>query len=55
MVAEWFPAKERAFAGGLFTSGGSIGAIVAAPLVATLVHYWGWRVAFMATGGLGFI
>jgi ACS family hexuronate transporter-like MFS transporter len=55
VVAEWFPARERAFAGGLFTSGGSIGAIVAAPLVATLVHYWGWRVAFMATGGLGFI
>lgn len=55
VVAEWFPARERAFAGGLFTSGGSIGAIVAAPLVATLIHYWGWRVAFIATGSLGFI
>jgi len=55
VVTEWFPLRERTFAGGLFTSGGSIGAIVAAPLVATLVHYWGWRTAFVATGSLGFI
>ena len=55
VVSEWFPSHERAFAGGLFTSGGSIGAIVAAPLVATLIHYWGWRTAFIATGSLGFV
>jgi MFS family permease len=31
VVAEWFPPRERAFAGGVFTSGASIGAVIAAP------------------------
>ncbi len=55
VVAEWFPPRERAFAGGVFTSGASIGAVIAAPLVATITHYWGWRAAFLFTGSLGFV
>ena len=55
VVTEWFPPHERAFAGGVFTSGASIGAVIAAPLVATITHYWGWRAAFVATGALGFV
>lgn len=55
VIAEWFPVKDRAFAGGLFTSGGSVGAILAGPLVGTVTHYWGWRAAFLVTGSLGFI
>ena len=55
VVTEWFPPRERAFAGGLFTSGASVGAIIAGPLVGGIAHYWGWRAAFVATGSLGFI
>lgn len=31
--AEWFPAKERGIAGGLFNAGTSVGAMLAPPLV----------------------
>jgi len=55
VVSEWFPPKERALAGGIFTSGASVGAVIAAPLVATITHYWGWRAAFLFTGSLGFV
>ncbi|MDO6430628.1 MFS transporter [Flavitalea sp. BT771] len=53
-VAEWFPKKERAFATGIFNSGANIGAVVAPILVPILAAY-GWRVAFLITGSLGFI
>ena len=55
VISEWFSAKERPFAGGLFTSGASIGAIVAGPLIGSVTGYWGWRAAFLLTGVLGFV
>lgn len=54
-VTEWFPKKDRAFATGIFNSGSNIGAIVAPPLVTFLALEYGWRTAFLVTGGLGFI
>ena len=54
-ITEWFPVEERAFAGGVFNSGASIGAIVAGPLAGSIAHYWGWRAAFVSTGALGFL
>jgi ACS family hexuronate transporter-like MFS transporter len=53
-ITEWFPPHERSLAGGLFASGGSVGAIIAGPLVGSIAHYWGWRQAFAVTGALGF-
>ena len=55
VVAEWFPPEERSLASGLFNSGSSVGAILAPPLIALLVLRSGWRSAFVAVGGLGFI
>ena len=55
VITEWFPPEERAFAGGLFTSGASVGAILAGPMVGAIAHYWGWRAAFILTGSLGFL
>ena len=54
-IAEWFPKKDRAFATGIFNSGSNIGAIVAPPLLACLALGFGWRIAFVATGSIGFI
>ncbi|MGH8146076.1 MAG: MFS transporter [Rhodanobacteraceae bacterium] len=51
-VAEWFPRRERALAVGVFNSGTSIGAIVAALLVPVITVEWGWRAAFLLTGAL---
>jgi ACS family hexuronate transporter-like MFS transporter len=54
-VAEWFPKRERALATGLFNCGSNIGAIVT-PLAVPLITYrFGWRMAFIATGALGFL
>src|SRR5690606_4546592 len=36
-VSEWFPAKERAFAFGIFNTGSSLGAVVAPPLLALII------------------
>jgi ACS family hexuronate transporter-like MFS transporter len=55
VIAEWFPPRERALGGAIFASGASAGAVLAAPLVATITHHWGWRAAFLATGALGFL
>lgn len=55
VVSEWFPPKERALASGVFNSGSSIGAVIAAPLVAWLILTSGWRSAFLVTGAAGLI
>jgi ACS family hexuronate transporter-like MFS transporter len=55
VVAEWFPAEERALASGIFNSGSSIGAIIAPPLVAWIVIRMGWPQAFLIVGLSGFL
>ncbi|HTU67408.1 MAG TPA: MFS transporter [Steroidobacteraceae bacterium] len=49
-VAEWFPAKERGFAGGFYNIGASFGSMLAAPLVAWAILYHSWRLAFVIAG-----
>jgi ACS family hexuronate transporter-like MFS transporter len=55
VVSEWFPARERALASGIFNSGSAIGAIIAPPLVAWLVLRFGWQAAFIIVGTAGFL
>jgi ACS family hexuronate transporter-like MFS transporter len=55
VIAEWFPARERAFAMGIFNSGVAVGNILAPPLVIFLQIRFGWQTAFLVTGGLGFL
>ena len=70
-VSEWFPARQRALAIGLYTMGATIGATLTPyiviplatypyaenlPLIAAgLGHGTGWRVAFMLTGTAGLV
>lgn len=54
-VAEWFPLRERALAVGIFNAGTAVGSALAAPLVVWISLTWGWRYAFIVTGGLGFV
>ncbi|WP_080056374.1 MFS transporter [Spirosoma aerolatum] len=54
-VAEWFPRHERALATGLFNAGTNIGAVVAPIAVPWLLGVYGWQVAFILTGLIGFI
>lgn len=55
LIAEWFPAEERSLASGIFNSGASIGAILAAPLLVWILLTAGWRFAFTGIGLLGFL
>ncbi len=54
VVAEWFPARQRALGMGIFNSGVCVGFIVATPLIVWLQSQFGWRTTFLFTGGLGF-
>jgi ACS family hexuronate transporter-like MFS transporter len=54
-VAEWFPKKERALAGGIFNSGTNVGAILAPLLVPWLAINYSWKIAFISIGAIGFI
>ena len=55
IAAEWFPARERALACGIFNSGSSIGAILAPPVMAWLVLRFGWPSAFLLVGLTGYV
>ncbi|WP_298675124.1 MFS transporter [uncultured Sphingomonas sp.] len=51
-VAEWFPPRERPLASSLFQMGTSAGNMIAPPLVAWCILFWGWQSAFVVTGAL---
>jgi MFS transporter, ACS family, hexuronate transporter len=54
-VATWFPAKERAFAIGLFNAGTNVGAILTPLIVYVMIAMMGlsWRMVFITTGIFG--
>lgn len=53
--AEWFPAKERAIAQGIFGAGASLGSVVAAPFIAYVYIAFGWQWTFVGIGLLGLL
>lgn len=55
VVSQWFPARERALAVGIFNSGSMIGSIIAPPLLVWLTLSFGWRSAFLLPSMLGFL
>ena len=54
-TSEWFPARERGYAGGIFNMGASVGSMLAAPVVAWAILQHSWQFAFVLTGALGLI
>jgi ACS family hexuronate transporter-like MFS transporter len=55
VVTEWFPTEERALASGIFNSGSAAGAIVAPPLVVWITLRYGWKMAFLLVGAVGWL
>lgn len=55
LVSEWFSAKERGLAIGLYTLGATIGATIAPPLILWLASTGHWQNAFFATGAAGLV
>jgi len=55
VTAEYFPKKDRAYATSIFNAGASIGALIAPLSIPLLAKIWGWEMAFIVIGALGFI
>ena len=55
VTAEYFPKKDRAFATSIFNAGASVGALLAPATIPLLARAWGWEMAFIIIGALGFI
>ena len=55
VTAEYFPKKDRAFATSIFNSGSSVGALAAPLTIPIIAKFWGWEMAFIVIGALGFV
>ena len=55
VTAEYNPKKDRAFSTSIFNSGASIGALAAPACIPLLAEAYGWEMAFIIIGGLGFL
>ena len=54
-TAEYFPKKDRAFATSIFNAGASVGALAAPATIPPLAAAFGWEMAFIIIGALGFL
>lgn len=54
-VAEWFPARERGLAIGIYTLGATVGATLAPLLIVALAAAHSWQAAFVVTGLAGLV
>jgi len=60
-IAEWFPVKERSMAMGIINGGTAVGAVIAPPLIASvilnvhLLQLSSWRWVFFITGAVGLL
>ncbi len=53
IVSAWFPTSERGFASAVFNSAQYFASVLFAPLMAWIVHSYGWRHVFWVMGVLG--
>ena len=55
VTAQYFPKMDRAFATAIFNAGASVGALAAPLCIPVLAKLWGWEMAFLIIGALGFV
>ena len=51
-IGVWFPRSERGLATAIFDASAKFASAIGIPIVAIVVHYWGWRMSFVFTGVL---
>lgn len=54
-TAEYFPKKDRALATSIFNAGATVGALAAPVTIPIIAKAWGWEMAFIIIGALGFV
>ena len=52
---KWFPPKQRGFANSVIVGGGTVGAMIVAPILVALITIFGWKVAFAILGVASFV
>lgn len=55
VTTEYFPKKDRAFATAIFNSGACVGALIAPITIPYLANRFGWEVAYLIVGAVGYI
>lgn len=55
VTAQYFPKMDRAFATAVFNAGASVGALAAPLCIPPLAKEYGWEMAFLIIGALGFV
>jgi ACS family hexuronate transporter-like MFS transporter len=53
--ARWFSKEERGLPISIWSSGSSVGSLIAFPMVAFLAKHFGWQAAFVVPGSLGLL
>ncbi|SHG60440.1 MFS transporter, ACS family, hexuronate transporter [Flavobacterium fluvii] len=54
-TAEYFPKKDRAFSTSIFNAGATVGALAAPITIPFIAEAFGWEMAFIIIGALGFV
>ena len=54
-TAEYFPKKDRAFSTSIFNAGATVGALAAPITIPFIAKAYGWEMAFILIGALGFV
>ena len=54
-TAEYFPKKDRAFSTSIFNAGATVGALAAPIKIPFIAKAFGWEMAFLIIGALGFV
>lgn len=54
-TAEYFPKKDRALSTSIFNAGATVGALAAPITIPFIAKAWGWEMAFLVIGALGFV
>lgn len=54
-TAEFFPKKDRAFSTSIFNAGATVGALISPLTIPFIAKAFGWEMAFILIGALGFI
>lgn len=54
-TAEFFPKKDRALSTSIFNAGATVGALAAPLTIPFIALTWGWEMAFLMIGALGFV
>lgn len=54
-TAEYFPKKDRALSTSIFNAGATVGALAAPITIPFIAKAWGWEMAFLIIGALGFV